>query len=87
MRHRNLDGFQYGSDDILGHELQIGRGGRVIKVDGDAVPTGKLLPVNGTCFDFRAARRIGEVFEADSSECNGLYERVLALTGSRVPRI
>ncbi|KAJ7678706.1 galactose mutarotase-like protein [Mycena rosella] len=61
----NLDGFQYGSDDILGHELHIPEGERVIEVDGDAVPTGVLIPVPGTHFDFRKARRIGAAFEAD----------------------
>ncbi|KAJ7468049.1 galactose mutarotase-like protein [Mycena latifolia] len=61
----NLDGFEYGSDDILGHELHIPEGRRVIEVDGDAVPTGRLIPVEGTHFDFRDARRIGAAFEAD----------------------
>ncbi|KAJ7100042.1 galactose mutarotase-like protein [Mycena belliarum] len=61
----NLDGFEYGSDDILGHELHIPGGAHVIEVDGDAVPTGALIPVAGTHFDYRDARRIGAAFEAD----------------------
>ncbi|KAJ7118624.1 galactose mutarotase-like protein [Mycena crocata] len=62
----NLDGFQYGSDDIMAHQLQI-PGGRVIEVDGNRVPTGNLIPVPGTPFDFRAAHAIRVAFDEDPS--------------------
>ncbi|KAJ6470576.1 galactose mutarotase-like protein [Mycena vitilis] len=58
----NLCGFVQGCDDIMGHTLQIA-GSRVIEVDGDAIPTGKLLDVNGTAYDFRSERMIGEAFQ------------------------
>ncbi|KAJ6557985.1 galactose mutarotase-like protein [Mycena capillaripes] len=60
----NLCGFQDGCDDIMAHTLQIA-GSRLIEVDGDAIPTGKLLPINGTAYDFRTERKIGAAFEAD----------------------
>ncbi|KAJ6523699.1 galactose mutarotase-like protein [Mycena vulgaris] len=80
----NLDGFEYGSDDILGHELHIPEGRRVIVVDGDAVPTGELLPVAGTHWDFRAPRRIGEAFEADKGGRGGHTALWSRLSGVRV---
>ncbi|KAH6906004.1 galactose-1-epimerase [Coprinopsis sp. MPI-PUGE-AT-0042] len=48
----NLDGFQNGVNDTLGHTLQID-GSKVIEVDGNLIPTGKFIDVTGTPFDFR----------------------------------
>jgi aldose 1-epimerase len=49
----NLDG----SADIGGHTLQI-IGDRITETDVDLIPTGRLLPVAGTAFDFRAKRKV-----------------------------
>ncbi|KAJ7827176.1 galactose mutarotase-like domain-containing protein [Mycena olivaceomarginata] len=38
---------------------------RRIEVDGDAIPTGNLLDVSGTPYDFRAGRALGAAFEED----------------------
>jgi aldose 1-epimerase len=51
----NLDG----SADIGGHTLQI-VGDRITETDQDLIPTGTLLPVAGTAFDFRTARPIDD---------------------------
>lgn len=51
----NLDG----SADVSGHTLQI-MGDRITEIDADLIPTGKLLPVAGTSFDFRAKRMIDD---------------------------
>lgn len=51
----NLDG----SPDILGHSLQIAAD-HYLPVDQDLIPTGSLQPVEGTVFDFRQERLIGE---------------------------
>ncbi len=51
----NLDG----SADILGHELMI-EATHYLPVDQNLIPTGHLQPVEGTVFDFRQQRRIGE---------------------------
>ena len=47
-----------GKGDILGHELRIAAS-HYTPTDGELIPTGEIAPVEGTAFDFRAARRIG----------------------------
>ena len=58
----NLDG----SPDILGHELTIRAGART-PTDADLIPTGEILAVDGTPYDFRQARPIrnpaGQVYD------------------------
>jgi len=49
----NLDGDARG---IAGHTLQI-QADEVLPVDAELIPTGSLLPVAGTDFDFRQPRR------------------------------
>jgi aldose 1-epimerase len=44
--------------DILGHELTI-NADRFTPVDDGLIPTGELMPVDGTPFDFRTATPIG----------------------------
>ena len=56
----NLTGA--GSGSIHDHELQL-HCSHVLEKDADAVPTGKLLPVGGTPFDFTSPHRIGERIE------------------------
>ncbi|KAJ7796367.1 galactose mutarotase-like protein, partial [Mycena olivaceomarginata] len=60
--------LQDGCDDVLGHKMQI-LASRRIEVDGDAIPTGNLLDVSGTPYDFRAGRALGAAFEEDLGVC------------------
>ncbi|KAI0637467.1 galactose mutarotase-like protein [Trametes polyzona] len=53
----NLDAFE-GSENVLGHKLHVDAS-RVIAVDGDAIPTGPFIEVEGTPFDFRNTQAIG----------------------------
>ena len=54
----NLNAFQQGSSDVLAHHLRVD-GSRVVAVDGDAIPTGEFIDVEGTPFDFREVQAIG----------------------------
>lgn len=45
--------------DIRGHSLMIDAG-HYLPVDAGLIPTGAIAPVEGTGFDFRALRRIGD---------------------------
>ena len=47
-----------GEGDILGHTLQV-NADAVTDVDGELIPTGKLLPVKGTPLDLNQAQPIG----------------------------
>jgi aldose 1-epimerase len=47
-----------GSGDILGQHLQV-EAGFYVPVDDRLIPTGEVLSVTGTPFDFRAARPLG----------------------------
>ena len=68
--NRNLDAFQDpGVDTVLDtHHLQVDAS-RVIDVDGNAIPTGKFVDVQGSPFDFRQARRIGERWDETVGLC------------------
>ncbi|GAB4853519.1 hypothetical protein Ancab_017710 [Ancistrocladus abbreviatus] len=55
----NLGGQNSG--DILSHTIQI-FGSQVTPVDDQLIPTGKLVPVSGTPYDFLEPRTIGSEF-------------------------
>jgi aldose 1-epimerase len=48
-----------GSGDVFGHELQLD-GDQVLEQDEASIPTGRMLDVAGTPFDFRTPRLVGE---------------------------
>lgn len=48
-----------GNGDILGHVLTI-RARRLTPVNAGLIPTGEIIPVDGTPFDFTTPRAIGE---------------------------
>lgn len=50
-----------GAGDIMGQVLQV-EAGFYLPVDGHLIPTGEVLSVSGTPFDFRKARKIGDSF-------------------------
>ena len=55
------------SQKILGHELYI-NADSYLPVDATLIPTGELLPVENTPFDFRQAKSIGQDIEKESEQ-------------------
>jgi aldose 1-epimerase len=56
-----------GKGDILGHVVMI-KSGKITPVDSTLIPTGKLMPVKGTPFDFNKATAIGARIGADDEQ-------------------
>ncbi|MES2179878.1 MAG: aldose epimerase family protein [Gemmatimonadota bacterium] len=78
----NLAG--HGVGDILGHELTL-YASRYLPVDDELIPTGQVLPVDGTAFDFRSPRTIGEGVRAGADELRHAgYDHNFVLDGVRM---
>jgi aldose 1-epimerase len=58
---------QESQGDISGHRIMIAAD-RFTPVDSGLIPTGELRPVEGTPFDFRQPRAIGERISADDEQ-------------------
>ena len=56
-----------GEGDILDHDLTL-FAERMTPVNKGLIPTGVIVPVEGTPFDFRTPRRIGERINADDEQ-------------------
>ncbi len=60
----NLNG---GKNTILDHEVSL-NADKIVAVDENLIPTGELLAVEGTPFDFRTPVSIGERIDADHQQ-------------------
>ena len=78
----NLNGHYRG--DILGHELRV-NASRFAETDEQLIPTGRLLPVEGTPLDFRTFHAIGERIDADcpALRYGGGYDQCWVLADGR----
>jgi len=72
-----------GKGTILGHELTV-RAKRYTPVNAGLIPTGKIVPVAGTPFDFTTPHTIGERIEAKDEQLKfgGGYDHNFVLDSS-----
>jgi aldose 1-epimerase len=73
-----------GTRDILGHVLTI-ESSAIVPVDSTLIPTGKLMPVEGTPFDFRKPTPIGARIEDAHQQIHfgKGYDHTFVLDGTR----
>nr|WP_321460645.1 aldose epimerase family protein [uncultured Cohaesibacter sp.] len=78
-----------GDPTILDHVLQV-EADRYLEVNGELIPTGKLLSVEGSSLDFRAPKRVGDatsVVPIDNNFCledsAGALRRVATLSSPK----
>ncbi|MDR2746057.1 MAG: galactose mutarotase [Treponema sp.] len=75
----NLAGEGKGS--VLDHELTL-HSSSILDVDEGLIPTGKLLPVEGTAYDFRSPKPIGKDLEtAVQAGAPGGYDHCYVIDG------
>lgn len=69
--------------DILDHEVTI-KSDNLIPVDAGLIPTGELLPVSGTPFDFNTLTKVGERIDGDHEQLKlgGGYDHCWVLSKS-----
>lgn len=77
----NLEGK--GSENILNHEIMI-KSSDFIPVDAGLIPTGELMPVAGTPFDFSKLTKVGEGINDDNAQIKigGGYDHCWVLNKS-----
>jgi aldose 1-epimerase len=74
----NLEGEGKGS--VLSHEVLL-HSSHYLEVDNKLIPTGKIVPVDGTDFDFKVRRKIN-LNSSDSKPFNG-YDHCFVIDGKQ----
>jgi len=65
----NLDGAENTQENaVLSHIVTIPNSSKITKNSEIAVPTGEIIPVKGTPFDFKTPKKIGDVIESDNDQ-------------------
>ncbi len=77
----NLDG--QGSDSVLAHELQIDAD-TITEIDSTQIPTGNIISVENTPFDFREFKTLGADIHANHAQLaiSETYDHNLVLNGT-----
>lgn len=73
------------SPTILDHELTL-YADEYVEIDEQAIPTGKLLPVAGTCMDFTRPQKIGARI-AETTHGNGGYDHCFVVRGGGTEKV
>lgn len=82
----NLTNHSYfnlnGGGSILDHHLRVAAE-KFTEIDPGCLPTGRILPVENTPFDFRKAKAVGSDIDKDDIQltCGGGYDHNFVLTG------
>ena len=78
----NLAGHHAGAEAMLNHTVQIFAPEYTPVSDSQAIPTGEILPVEGTPMDFTKPKKIGQDVEADFDQLKfgGGYDHNYALS-------
>lgn len=80
----NLNGEASG--DVLGHTLLL-NASRVVLTDSESIPTGVILPVQGSCFDFTRERAVGQrITDAMMADSKG-YDHCYLLDNQQVGKL
>lgn len=75
-----------GQGSILDHDLQL-ESDCYTEVDNELIPTGNLIPVEGSCMDFRTARVIGKDIHDPSLARPKGYDHNFCLRGDGLRRV
>jgi aldose 1-epimerase len=77
----NLDG--HGAGSVLPHDLFVDSD-FITELDSTQIPTGNMIPVSGTPFDFRMMHRIGKFIDSDHEQIHqfGTYDHNFVINGT-----